>query len=304
MSEVGGHESFLWETQSWAFLNSDNSGGTDEKSGGRPPDSGSNTQTPTGKEAAGAAGGKKRSGGSKKGGGSGEVSEGKGGGVGVGGGESDHEIHIWTERERRKKMRNMFSNLHALLPQLPPKADKSTIVDEAVNYIKNVQQSLQKLQRKKLERLHNVTTSINFDPSMIVPQKLSADTRETFVADQVSSNSNSNSNSSGLVSRFPVMFQSWTSQNVVLNVCGDQAQISVCAPKKQGLFTAICYVMEKHKLDVVSAHVSSNQNRTMFMIQAHARMAPDQLQEAFPVEEIFKQAAGEIMLWISNLETF
>lgn len=40
---------------------------------------------------------------------------------GGGGGESDHELHIWTERERRKKMRNMFSNLHALLPQLPPK---------------------------------------------------------------------------------------------------------------------------------------------------------------------------------------
>ncbi|GFY89566.1 basic helix-loop-helix (bHLH) DNA-binding superfamily protein [Actinidia rufa] len=122
MSEVGSHESFLWDTQSWAFSNSDNSGGTDEKSGGRPPDSGSNTQTPIGKEAAGAAGGKKKSGGSKKGGGSGEVSEGKcGGGGGGGGGESDHEIHIWTERERRKKMRNMFSNLHALLPQLPPK---------------------------------------------------------------------------------------------------------------------------------------------------------------------------------------
>lgn len=36
-------------------------------------------------------------------------------------GESEHEIHIWTERERRKKMRNMFANLHSLLPQLPPK---------------------------------------------------------------------------------------------------------------------------------------------------------------------------------------
>lgn len=34
---------------------------------------------------------------------------------------SDHEIHIWTERERRKKMRDMFAKLHALLPELPPK---------------------------------------------------------------------------------------------------------------------------------------------------------------------------------------
>ena len=31
------------------------------------------------------------------------------------------KIHIFTERERRKKMRTMFTNLHALLPQLPTK---------------------------------------------------------------------------------------------------------------------------------------------------------------------------------------
>lgn len=37
-------------------------------------------------------------------------------------GKSEQEkVHIFTERERRKKMRNMFTNLHALLPQLPPK---------------------------------------------------------------------------------------------------------------------------------------------------------------------------------------
>lgn len=39
----------------------------------------------------------------------------------VGGAESEHEVHILTERERRKKMRNMFTSLHALLPQLPAK---------------------------------------------------------------------------------------------------------------------------------------------------------------------------------------
>lgn len=35
--------------------------------------------------------------------------------------ESEHEVHIWTERERRKKMKNMFSSIQALLPDLPPK---------------------------------------------------------------------------------------------------------------------------------------------------------------------------------------
>ncbi|KAL7206502.1 hypothetical protein ACSBR2_019254 [Camellia fascicularis] len=51
MSDLGGgHENF-WETQSWAFSNSDDLGCIGEKSGGKPPpDSGSNTQTPTRKE--------------------------------------------------------------------------------------------------------------------------------------------------------------------------------------------------------------------------------------------------------------
>ena len=44
---------------------------------------------------------------------------------GGGGGESENETHIRTERQRRKKMSNMFSSLHALLPQLPAKVNIS-----------------------------------------------------------------------------------------------------------------------------------------------------------------------------------
>lgn len=47
----------------------------------------------------------------------------------------DHEIHIWTERERRKKMRDMFSKLHALLPQLPPKVYDLIIIPYIYGYL-------------------------------------------------------------------------------------------------------------------------------------------------------------------------
>lgn len=30
----------------------------------------------------------------------------------------DHEMHILTQKEREKKMSNIYSNLHALLPEL------------------------------------------------------------------------------------------------------------------------------------------------------------------------------------------
>lgn len=92
-------EPLLWEPN---LSNSDNSAGHEEPPRKPPP-------------------GKKRGRGAVGGGDHDQVvKEGKVGGGG-GGESSDHEIHIWTERERRKKMRNMFANLHALLPQLPPK---------------------------------------------------------------------------------------------------------------------------------------------------------------------------------------
>ncbi|XP_062105200.1 transcription factor bHLH95 [Humulus lupulus] len=256
------------------------------------------------------------------------VKEGKGNGdgsvsgSGSGGGESDHEIHIWTERERRKKMRNMFANLHALLPQLPPKADKSTIVDEAVNYIRNLQQTLHKLQKQKLEKLQagatnnlaNTFTNNIGEPSINNitnnPQpKLVYDSREAYLADQGTCNElvsiGNNNNNNNTNSLLPVLFQTWTSSNVVLNICGEEAHISVCSPKKPGLFTSICYVLEKHKISIISAQLSSDSNRIMYMIHAHQAsstgVGSDQFVEAFSsVEEVFKQAVGELMLWVSS----
>ncbi|KAK6946099.1 Myc-type, basic helix-loop-helix (bHLH) domain [Dillenia turbinata] len=286
MFQEGGGGSFLWENQSWAFSNSDDSGGVSEKKSSQGlmvPGSSSNSPTAVASsEAAAIPTGKKR-------GLNGVLKKGKSAGVNggdnnegkiTGGDSDDHEIHIWTERERRKKMRNMFSNLHALLPQLPPKADKSTIVDEAVNYIKTLQHTLQKLQKQKLERLQGITT-INYEPSVITAMpKLGFESREAFLADQVSStnmaitptNTNSN-NSFSTPPTFPILFQTWTSSNVILNVCGDEAQISICSPKRPGLLSAICCVLEKHKIEVVSAHISSDYNRCMYMIQAHVSLS-------------------------------
>jgi len=47
----------------------------------------------------------------------------------------DHEMHILSERERRKKMRNMFDSLHALLPELPSKVNafsSSSIISKII----------------------------------------------------------------------------------------------------------------------------------------------------------------------------
>ncbi|XP_021285101.1 transcription factor bHLH95-like [Herrania umbratica] len=212
------------------------------------------------------------------------------------GDQSVHEMHIWTERERRKKMKNMFCSLHALLPQLPAKADKSTIVDEAVTYIKNLQQTLQKLQQQKLEKLRSATV-VDYDQSSIITSQVQVpESREAFLADQ--GPSNNYPMTTDVSQTFPACFQTWFSPNVVINMCGDDAQISVCSPRKPGVFTTILYILEKHQLEVVSAHISSDQYRSMYMIHVHAGGASDQFSEAVSVEETFKLAAGEMNLWL------
>ena len=64
-------------------------------------------------------------------------------------------------------------------------------------------------------------------------------------------------------------FQTWASSNLVLNVCGGNTHFCICSGKKPGLFTVVCYVLDKHQIEVVSAHVSSDFHRMFFMIQAH-----------------------------------
>ncbi|KAE8645864.1 hypothetical protein Csa_017151 [Cucumis sativus] len=232
---------------------------------------------------------------------------------------SDHDIHIWTERERRKKMRNMFSNLHALLPHLPPKADKSSIVDEAVNYIKTLQETFQRLHKQKVEKLNNNNNNNN-NPSMgcskIVHHPLPT-TREAFLADQASSNDDMSSSATllshlsttitpeNVLSNLPLpsppsAFQTWTSSNLVLSVCGRHAHFCVCSAKKPGLFAALCYVLDKYRIDVVSAHVSSDVHQSFFMIQAHVSRGYNEFGAATVAEDTFKEAAGEIIFWLSS----
>ncbi|KAM5549341.1 transcription factor bHLH95 [Rosa sericea] len=248
------------------------------------------------------------------------VKEGEGRG---GDSEDDHELHIYTERERRKKMRNMFANLHALLPQLPSKADKSTIVDEAVSYIKRLEITLQSLQQQKRERMRSLPSSsmVNYNHSSVLmnSQNVVHDSRDAFLASHASSsnlaaastttangfninpdfNPLNHSLSTNSLSTEPIVFETWTSSNVVLNMCRDEAQIGVCTPKKPGVFTQICFILEKYKIVVVTAHINSDSHRSMYMIQAQPSRAPDnQFLEMFPAVEIFKQAVSEINVWI------
>ncbi|KAE8723739.1 hypothetical protein F3Y22_tig00011761pilonHSYRG00067 [Hibiscus syriacus] len=261
MSEDGGHGSFLvWENQPWtaSLFNSGNNNSpaatvSEDKSAGKNNDDHHQQQQQPLQDSTNTKSNNRAA-------------------------ESEHEMHIWTERERRKKMRNMFSGLHELLPHLPPKLERL--------------QGCVDLGRHSEQPPTATTAAQNHR------EDLDSSSRKLFMADQVSCTDATN--------KFPsssLQFQTWSSPNVVLNISGKEAQISMCSQKKAGLFTAVCCILEKHKVEVVSAHVSSDSDRCMFMIQARvARTGASnhQLTEAFQVEEIFKQAAAEIMCWVTS----
>nr|XP_019067637.1 transcription factor bHLH95-like [Solanum lycopersicum] len=212
----------------------------------------------------------------------------------------NHDLHIWTARQRTKKIGILFDTLRALIPKIPAKAGKSTIVEKAVNHIQKLQNTFEKLEHEKLKRLqeHNVRcmSSQKFTNAGNNWEKYQGDQGSTHNSSSIASTTHG-TNPLMVNNNIPTGFVTWSSPNVIVNVCGENAHISVCCPKKSGLFTFIGYVLGKHQIEILSAQVSCDQFRSMFMIQAHATGGTGiaQVSEASRVEEMYKQVAIEIM---------
>lgn len=114
---------------------------------------------------------------------------------------------------------------------------------------------------------------VDYDQSSIITSQMQVpESREAFLADQGPSNNypmTTDVSQTFPAPISPACFQTWFSPNVVINMCGDDAQVSVCSPRKPGVLTTIMYILEKHQLEVVSAHISSDQYRSMYMIHVH-----------------------------------
>jgi len=132
-----------------------------------------------------------------------------------------------------------------------------------MKHIKNLEEIKEKLEKKKQERLKSASP-FGSESSVINSQWHPYESRETFLADQGTIVTSNPSNPMKQVG-----FQTWSSQNVVLNICGGEAQFCICATKKPGLMTTIALVLEKHKIDVISANIMCNANGNFYMIMAH-----------------------------------
>jgi hypothetical protein len=210
-------------------------------------------------------------------------------------------------------------------------------VEETVNYIKNLEHTLETLQKRKLDHLRNAFLANQKPPSAASSSVISPDhpvSREAFLADQVGKVL------SPLDMPVPLpppgqqccSIQTWTSPNVVLSIVGIDAYISVCTPKRSGLITAAAFFLERHGAEALAVQVYSDPLRTMFIMFARVRWylcmhvhlsyfldvsnyyvyfhfsdeiqvneASSSINETqMPADERFKLALGELILWLGS----
>uniref|UniRef100_J3LXW8 BHLH domain-containing protein n=1 Tax=Oryza brachyantha TaxID=4533 RepID=J3LXW8_ORYBR len=277
----------------------------------------------------------------------------------------NHMMHAWTERGRRKEMNNKFDLLHALVPNLSEKvsllatvgtwnlhldlyldpscgvsvierflltqtkADKATIVEATINYIKNLQNEVYKLetlkmqQRKRMSKTRTLRrtprrrprppAAANADgegsatpvPAPPVPEEEEAvaPTRETALADMVHVWEEEEVAGGGARHGWrgsPAPLQTWTGSNMTVSLAGDDAFITLSLPRGLSVVTGAVWILERHHIDVRTATLSTpDQDSSLLSLHCHLSPACSSSQNLTPVDK-YKLAVSELMLWIAS----
>ena len=121
-------------------------------------------------------------------------------------------------------------------------ADKTSIVDEAVEYIKHLRGVVEDLEKHKEKKLKGGNANLSAQSST--------------------------SQQRPLVANLNASFTTLSYPNVVVSVCGIDAHINVvCSPTKPRTITYLVFLIDKYNLDLVSAHVSSG----IYMLHVRVR---------------------------------
>lgn len=155
------------------------------------------------------------------------------------------EIHIFSERQRRKGMTHLYAILHSLLPDAKPKTDRCTVLTEAMDYIHELQVRVDDLGRQRTEILTSMGEQPNLDASggtslhggdgaaslsgrMLA--ELSEDVREQILS----------------------------AADVVVRFCSRDAFITLNSPKRKGVWSGILQVMHEQDMEVLNVTLSTS----------------------------------------------
>jgi hypothetical protein len=169
--------------------------------------------------------------------------------------------------------------------------DKSSIVMKAIHYIKSLEETLSKLEKRKLEmqlaRGKIGTAGNDGVSSSAAALALTGQVAPMQVALLVAGIGSTGAAPTlpitvGAVTAAPVPvgLQTWSGPNVVLSLSGNDAYISVCVARHRSVLPMLIAVLEKHNIDVVTSGISCDNAQSMFTI--HARVSKTLILNHYP----------------------
>ncbi|KAK2630791.1 hypothetical protein QOZ80_2BG0188970 [Eleusine coracana subsp. coracana] len=206
-----------------------------------------------------------------------------------------------VERERRARMKKLYDELRSFLPNADKKTDQATIVNDAIGLIKQLEGTVQKLEKRKLERAlarGDPGAGSSSAPPPPAAAQLSTLSRVVKIPESWAWLPKKNPEQPQ-----PIGFQTWSERNVVLHVLGDQAFIIVSERRCPGVLPLVLNLLEKHYIDVITAEISGDADRRLFIF--HTRVNVEEINkllngEAPASADIYKLAMNEIIVWLSG----
>ncbi|KAG8059032.1 hypothetical protein GUJ93_ZPchr0002g25288 [Zizania palustris] len=215
--------------------------------------------------------------------------------------------HVQAERQRRQRMKDRFNDLQALVPNLPTRIDKASIVVEAIDFIKSLQETVTNLERRKMERdiVARVSSSAVLAPPLTTPaQAIVPVVARSWSMPAASGGQAVLSPAGAHRGRSPVIPAAAPAPSVVVNWCGDEhAFIDIRAPRltrRHDVLTMVMGVLEKHSINVVTAQIDSDDSQSKFTIHTCVNRESGLAMETVTTEGIYQLAVSEIMVWLTS----
>lgn len=162
------------------------------------------------------------------------------------------EIHIYSERQRRKGMTHLYTTLLSLLPDANPKTDRCTVLTEAMEYIHILQAQVEELGRQKTEILVSLGEHINLDYAFGADLDATNPSLMIEISDEIKE-------------------EVLLAADVAVRVCGRDAFITLNSPKKKGVWSGILQILHEQEMELLNVTLSTSNEMDYHCI--HARMS-------------------------------
>lgn len=194
-------------------------------------------------------------------------------------GLSQREVHIQSERLRRKSMSDYFTLLQSLVPRLKLKhTDRITVLTEVIAYIQSLRGTLEELDQKKTELL--TILGLTEEDYYYSSQKY-------VISDCIKHHN---------VKRNPTTINddklSDSHAEVTVRISGVDVFVTLNTPKQKGVWSKVLLLLQRYSIEVVNATLATSGENNFHCIHGKvvniSKVGSSDLQEKLE-ELIFKE---------------